>query len=90
MKIQRRRFAAVAPVFAMDVVECRSDSEYAERPLSVNWQGRRMEVAEIVATWRGPGEKGFRIKTVEGAAFDLAYHEIPDEWHIQPIWEAQW
>ena len=49
------------------------------------WQGQRLEIAEIVATWRGPGEKGFHIKTVDGAAFDLAYHEIPDEWHIQPI-----
>jgi hypothetical protein len=74
----------------VEAVECRSDSEYAERPLAVNWQGRRIEVAEIVASWRGPGEKGFRVKTVEGSAFDLAYHEIPDEWYIQPIWEAQW
>jgi len=68
-----------------DAVECRSDSEYAERPLALTWQGRRLEIAEIVATWRGPGEKGFRIKTVDGSAFDLAYHEIPDEWHVQPI-----
>ena len=74
----------------MDAVECRSDSEYAERPLAIFWQGRRMEIAEIVASWRGPDEKGFRIKTVEGTAFDLAYHEIPDEWHIQPIQEAPW
>lgn len=74
----------------MDTVECRSDSDYAERPLALLWEGRRMEIAEIVATWRGPGEKGFRIKTVDGAAFDLAYHEIPDEWHVQPIQEAPW
>lgn len=69
----------------MDIVECRSDSEYAERPLALVWEGQRLEVAEIVATWRGPGEKGFRIKTVQGTAFDLAYHEIADEWQIQPI-----
>jgi hypothetical protein len=69
----------------MDTVECRSDSEYAERPLAVVWQGRRLEIAEIVATWRGPGEKGFRVKTVEGTAFDLAYFELHDEWQIHPI-----
>jgi hypothetical protein len=69
----------------MDLVECRSDSEYAERPLALMWQGRRLEIAEILASWRGPNEKGFRIKTADGLAFDLAYREIPDEWHVQPI-----
>lgn len=69
----------------MDTVECRSDSEYAERPLALTWQGQWLEIAEIIATWRGPGEKGFRIKTVKGTAFDLAYHEIPDEWQVWPV-----
>jgi hypothetical protein len=69
----------------MDTVECRSDSDYAERPLALTWQGRRFEIAEIVATWRGPGEKGFRVKTVNGLAFDLTFREVPDEWQVQPI-----
>jgi hypothetical protein len=69
----------------MDMVECRSEVEYAERPLALTWQGQRLEIAEIVASWRGPGEKGFRIKTVEGLAFDLAYHEFPDEWKVKPV-----
>jgi len=69
----------------MEIVECRSDSEYAERPLSLTWEGYRYEIAEIVARWRGPAEKGFRVKTVNGYAFDLTYREIPDEWLVQPI-----
>ncbi len=69
----------------MDAVECRSDTEYAERPLALTWEGRRHEIAEIVASWRGPGEKGFRVKTVEGLAFELAYLELADEWQIQPL-----
>lgn len=69
----------------MDLVECRSDSEYAERPLALTWNGQRFEIAEILASWRGPNEKGFRIKTADGQAFDVAYREIPDEWHVQPI-----
>jgi hypothetical protein len=74
-----------SPTRALDTVECRSDSEDAERPLSLIWQGTRMEIAEIIATWRGPGEKGFRIKTADGVGFDLAYHVITDEWQIQPL-----
>ena len=69
----------------MDTVECRSDSTYAERPLSLTWQGTRYEVAEIVSRWRGPGEMGFRVKTTDGHAFDLTYRELPDEWLVQPI-----
>jgi len=67
----------------METVECRSDAEYAERPLSLIWQGCRLEIAEIFARWRGPGEKGFRVKTVKGLAFELTYLEISDDWHIQ-------
>ena len=69
----------------MNTVECRSDSEYAERPLSLTWEGLHYEIAEIVARWRGPAEKGFRVKTANGQAFDLTYRELPDEWVIQPI-----
>ena len=67
----------------METVECRSDAEYAERPLSLIWQGCRLEIAEIFARWRGPGEKGFRVKTVKGLGFELTYLEISDDWHIQ-------
>ena len=69
----------------METVECRSDIEYAERPLSLMWQGIRYEIAEILARWRGPGEKGFRVKTVDGSAFELTYQEFSDDWHVQPI-----
>ncbi len=66
------------------MVECRSDSEYAERPLALTWQDQRLEVTEILARWRGPGEKGFRVRTRDGQVFELIYREIPEEWSIRP------
>jgi hypothetical protein len=69
----------------MELVECRSDTEFAERPLALMWDGTRYEIAEIVARWRGPNEKGFRVKTASGASFELTYREVPDEWQVQPI-----
>jgi len=69
----------------MDTVECRSDSTFAERPLSLTWQGYTYEIAEIISRWRGPAEKGFRVKTTSGQAFEITYREIPDEWLVQPI-----
>jgi hypothetical protein len=68
-----------------DLVECRSDAEYADRPLALMWQGRRLEIKEILERWRSPDQKGFRIKTTEGQAFELIYREIPDDWQIHPI-----
>ena len=68
-----------------DPVECRSDSEYAERPLSLVWEEERLEIAEILSRWRGPGEKGFRVLTVDKQVFELTYREVSDEWSIQPI-----
>jgi len=71
----------------MEAVECRSDTDAsrAERPLSLVWQGSRLEIAEIFARWRGPGEKGFRVKTVKGLAFELTYQEFSDDWRVQPL-----
>jgi hypothetical protein len=69
----------------MDSVECRSDAEFAERPLAVVWQGLRLEVAEVLSRWRGPRERGFRVKTTSGQAFDLTYRELEDEWNVQLI-----
>jgi len=66
-------------------VECRSDSTYAERPLSLVWEGQRLEIAEILSRWQGPGEKGFRVQTTDKQVFELTYREFPDEWIIQPI-----
>jgi len=69
----------------MNSVVCRSDSSFAERPLSLTWDGNQYEIAEIVSRWRGPTEKGFCVKTTNGQAFDLTYRELSDEWLVQPI-----
>lgn len=69
----------------MEAVECRTDTQYTERPLSLIYQGRRYEIAEIISRWQGPSEKGFHVKTIEGFAFELTYLEIVDNWHVQPI-----
>jgi hypothetical protein len=69
----------------MDLVECLSGAEYADRPLAFTWQGQRLEIAEILARSRAPNEKAFRIKTTDGRAFDLVYREISDDWLVLPF-----
>jgi hypothetical protein len=64
------------------LVECRSDSDYAERPVALYWQGERLEVSQIIARWRTPEGRYFQV-CVEGAMFfELFYNELQDTWSI--------
>ena len=64
-------------------VECRSDSEYAELPIALYWQELRLEIAEILARWRTPAGKCFRVRTADDQIFELIYNEISADWQIQ-------
>jgi len=65
------------------VVECHSGTTYAERPQALHWQGERLEIAEIIAQWRIPEGRHFRVCLTNGAIFALTYLESGDEWRIQ-------
>lgn len=65
-----------------DRVECHSGSEYAELPRAVRWQDERLEVAEILARWRAPGERRFRVRTRDNQILELCYLELEDLWEV--------
>jgi hypothetical protein len=66
----------------MEIVECHSEYEYAEKPQAFWWQGRRLEIDEILDQWRVPGGNGFLVKTQDEQIFELFYGELFDEWRI--------
>ncbi len=65
-----------------DLVECRSDSEYAERPLALYWQGERLGIDKILASWLTPDGKCFQVLAKNGLKFELCYHQSQDDWSI--------
>lgn len=65
-----------------DLVECRSESEYAERPVALTWEGSRLEIDEILTRWRSPNGKHFRVRTNDLRVFDLWYNEAEDTWEV--------
>jgi hypothetical protein len=67
-----------------DDVECRSDWEYAQRPLAFTWQGQRLVVQEVIAEQRTPEGKHFLVHTSQDGSFELIYNEQLDQWSIQP------
>lgn len=66
-------------------VECYSGGEYAERPRALYWQGRRLEIAEVLLSWRTPGGKRFRVRTADQCAFELDYQAQADAWSIVKV-----
>jgi hypothetical protein len=64
-------------------VECRSDSEYAERPIAFYWQEQRLEIIEIASRRRTPEGKGFRVRTKDDQIFELFYNETSADWQVQ-------
>ena len=66
------------------LVRCRSDSEYAERPVKFLWEGEELVVSEIITRWRSPEGKYFRVKTNTLSIFLLFYHEEQNSWYIEP------
>jgi aminotransferase len=67
------------------LVECRSGFTYADKPIALTWEGRRLEIVNILAEWLTPEEKHFRVRTGDGREFDLAYSLAADEWQIDQI-----
>jgi hypothetical protein len=65
-----------------DLVECYSGAEYAERPRAFYWQGDRLEIAEILESWRTPEGVRFWVSTPDGQIFDLFFEAEYDAWSI--------
>ncbi len=68
-----------------ELVECRSDAGYAERPTALTWEGRRLEISQVKAEWRTPDAKYFQVRTADGQEFELTYRSATDDWQIQQI-----
>lgn len=66
------------------IVECHSGYEYAERPTAVYWEGKRYRVLKILAQWRNPDERCFRVQTEGQQTFELFYNQLFDEWRVNP------
>jgi hypothetical protein len=66
-------------------VECHSGHEYAGRPVALTWAGERFEVETIIAEWRTPESKGFRVQAVGEGIFELVYNQVSDTWEVTVI-----
>jgi hypothetical protein len=68
-----------------ELVECHSGFTYADRPVALTWEDQRLEIVEVLAAWRTPEKKLFRVRTNDGREFELAYNQTIDEWQIETL-----
>jgi hypothetical protein len=68
-----------------ELVECHSGFAYADRPVALTWESRRLEITRILAEWRTPQENHFRVRTSNDREFELAYNQTLDEWQIKNL-----
>ena len=61
-------------------VVCYSGHAYAERPVSLIWEGIEHKVKQIEKEWQEPGARLFQVRTEDGRLFILSYNERGDEW----------
>jgi len=50
--------------------------------MAIYWQGERLVVDQVLAVWRAPDGKTYRISTRDEQIFELHYSESNDAWSI--------
>jgi len=68
-----------------ELVECLSGFTYADKPVALTWEGRRLEIVVITAEWRSPDERHFRVRTTNGLDFELTFGEAVNKWKITQL-----
>jgi hypothetical protein len=63
-------------------VETYSGSRLHERPRRFIWQGKGLEVQEVLASWQTPDYLAFKVKADDGCVYLLRYRRIQDSWEI--------
>lgn len=64
-------------------VLCHSGYEYAEYPIALYWHGERHRIEQIIARWRTPEGKSFRVRTGNGWEFEIFYALSTDSWRVE-------
>lgn len=66
-------------------VVCRSEYQYEQTPTAIVWDGQRLEIDAILAEWRSPQGKGFRVQTGGAGMFELFYDAVSSSWDISQL-----
>jgi hypothetical protein len=66
-------------------VESYSSTRYAERPTALFIEEERLEISEIIKSWRSPEGIVFHVRTEDDQSFEIMYDEDSDQWNVRVI-----
>ena len=66
-------------------VECYAGYRGDETPRRLHFEGREIEVSEVLSRWKEPGVLFFRVRTEEGRLYVLHKDESAGRWDIPEI-----
>jgi hypothetical protein len=66
-------------------IECYSGARYGERPRALVSEEHRIEITEIVNSWRSPTGVTFQVLTEDGQSFELIFEEATGQWSVKEI-----
>jgi|COG998Drversion2_1049125.scaffolds.fasta_scaffold2218977_1 hypothetical protein len=69
----------------VEEVESYAGYDYPERPRALVWEGRRLEVSEILSQTRQPQGNWFRVRTGDDRIFELFYDRAEDNWRVEEM-----
>jgi len=64
-------------------VEAYAGASYPERPTAVWWQGQRLDVTQVLRSWRTPDGLHFLVEIERIGRVELIYHYQDDGWKIE-------
>lgn len=67
----------------MPKVECHAGYSGCDYPTALVWEGQRLEISAVLAEWREPQAKCYRVQTDDTSQFALRFED--NEWQIKPL-----
>lgn len=69
----------------MTRVRCYAATRYPERPLSIEWEGRWLEVTVITRQAAVPDGMIFDVAAEDGRRFELTWTQEADQWSVRVL-----
>jgi hypothetical protein len=66
-------------------VECHAGYRGEESPRRFRFEGRTVEIADVLARWREPQAVFFRVRSVGGGVYVLRRQEPTGEWGMPEV-----
>lgn len=70
-------------------VECYSGTRYAERPVALTWNGKRLSIESVERAWQTPNGMAFTVRVAGGFRFELTYLPTSDQWSAQSLQDSE-